>query len=179
MSKINDAGFTIPVNAEPFFEQMYGLFLPMKKKGHSYGGTMCFRYLPYWENNVFIESDCLSAKFDDDIILIGYMLDYNGYSDNAQEGWETPYYASRGEWMYQLYLGNSEKFYFWDRTTSDYVGVEEENLLSFFASAFGLIENQAETGEPATDTDFERMDKIEQLYEEGTYKQNYFRVPFL
>lgn len=180
MSKINDVGFTIPIHAEQFFEQMYGLFLPMKKTVRdleiSYGGTLCFRYLPYFEDDFFIFSECLSVKFDDDIIPIGCMFDYNGYSLNALDGWEDPYYVSSGAWCYELYLGNSGKFYFEDQVISDYVGVEAENLLLFFASAFGLIENQEETGERETDEDYERMELIEQLYKEGKYRQNYFRI---
>ena len=56
------------------------------------------------------------------------------------------------------------------------MGVEAENLLLFFASAFGLIENQEQTAEPETDEDYERMELIEQLYQEGKYRQNYFRI---
>ncbi len=148
MSKINGAGFTIPVHIEQFFEQMYGLHLPRKTQSDRtpYGGTLEFWYQDIIDyEDFFIPSECLSVKFDDDIMPIGYLLEYGGYSSNVLDGWEDPYYDSSGEWSYELYLGNSGKFYFWDRTTSDYVGVEAENLLSFFASAFGLIENQEES----------------------------------
>lgn len=179
MSKINDAGFTIPVYIEQFFEQMYGLYLPRKTKSDTtlYGGTVQFWYQDIIDcEDFFIPSECLSVKFDDEIMLIGSLLEYAGYSDNVPNGWDDPHYASHGFCCSDLFLGSSGKVYLWNLEVSDYIGVEAKNLLSFFANSFGLIEDQGEIGDTATNEDMELMEKIEQLAHEGKYRQNQFCI---
>lgn len=179
ITKINQTGFTIPINVEQFFEQMCGLHFPRKTQNttNSYGGTLEFWYQDIVDyKDFFIPSECLSVKFDDDIMPIGYMLEYDGYSSNAPSGWEDPYYKAQGCCCSELFLGSSGKVYLWNLEVSDYIGVEAENLLSFFAVSFGLIKDQGEIGDTATDEDIELMEKIENYYKQGIYKQNCFRT---
>lgn len=179
ITKINQTGFTIPINVEQFFEQMCGLCLPRKTQNttDSSGGT-----LEFWHQDIvdyedfFIPSECLSVKFDDDILPIGYLSEYSGYSSNAPDGWENPHYKAQGCCCSDLFLGSSGKVYLWNLEVSDYIGVEAEDLLSFFAVSFGLIKDQGAIGDTATDNDIELIEKIENCYKQGNYKQNCFRM---
>ncbi|MDE7400351.1 MAG: hypothetical protein K2N06_12610 [Oscillospiraceae bacterium] len=183
ISAINDSGFTIPDNVKMFYEQLYGLTLPMKKKkipADEYGGILRFRFSEKGDVQLkdwLIGAECLSAKFDDDILPIGYRMNYNGFSSSGQQinGWEDPYYRPCGAWGYELYLGSSSRIYVWDTEVSDYIGIEAENVISFFASAFGLIPDTERYYGCTSDADFARIEKIEKLWNQGQYKQNCLR----
>lgn len=183
ISAINDKGFSIPKHIITFYEQLYGLALPSKKNGgivaDKYGGTLKFKFAESGDVQLgdwLISAECLSAKFDDDTFPIGYRINYNGFSPKQQvTGWENPSYCPCGGWSYELYLGNSGKVYIWDTEVSDYLGVAAENLISFFASAFGLISDTEKSCGRTSDSDFELMEQIEVLMRQGKYKQHYFR----
>ncbi len=74
-----------------------------------------------------------------------------------------------------MHLGNSGKVYVWNTETSDYIGIEADDIVSFFASAFGLIYDMEHNYEYTTNADFALMEKIDELWIQGQYKQNYFR----
>lgn len=183
ISQIKKLGFAFPPNVQIFLEQMYGLLLPVKKlrkenlQKDVYGGVLRFRYPKIIWKDILIGSECLSVKFDDDILLIGDRLDYNGYSKSGQKinGWEDPNYKSCGAWDYELHLGSSGRVYFWDTEISDCIGIEAHDLLSFFASAFGFILDTEQIYGYTSEEDFELMEQIEKLWNQGLYKQNYFR----
>lgn len=183
ISAIHDSGFMIPENVKTFYEQLYGLMLPLKKEKiptDRYGGLLRLRFAEKGDLQLkdwLIGAECLSAKFDDSILPIGYRLNYNGFSSSGQQlnGWENPQYHPCGAWGYELYLGSSGKVYIWDTETSNYIGVEAEDIVSFFASAFGLIFDTEHNYGYTSDADFALMEKIEELWIQGQYKQNYFR----
>ena len=183
MSAIRDIGFTIPENIKLFYEQLYGLTIPMKKKkipADEYGGVLRFRFAGKGDvplKDWLIGAEFLSAKFDDDILPIGYRINYNGFSSSGQQinGWEDPHYRPCGAWGYELHLGSSGKVYVWDTEISDYIGVEAENVTSFLASAFGLIYDTEHLYGYTSDTDYARIEEIEKLWNQGQYKQNRIR----
>lgn len=181
ISAINENGFIIPENIKIFYEQLYGLIFPMKKKkipADEYGGVLRLSFSEKGDVQLkdwLISAECLSARFDDDILPIGYRLNYNGFSPGQVDGWEDPNYCPGGAWGYELHLGSSGKVYIWDTEMSDYIGIEAENIVSFFASAFGLIPDTERNYGYTSDTDFALMEKIEVLLNQGKYEQHYFR----
>lgn len=50
-------------------------------------------------------TELLCVHYDDDIMLIGYMLNYHGGSNQKIDGWEDPKYQSSEYEYYDLYLG--------------------------------------------------------------------------
>ena len=178
VSQINSFRLTLTSETKEFFHQIYGLSLPIKKaRGLGadkdiYGGVLRFKYSENGWKDLFIASKCLSLKFCDDVVPIGYMLNYNGFSSSGQQidGWEDPNYESSGAWTYELYLGNSGRIYFWDTENSDTIGIEADSLLSFFAIAFGLILDTEKIYGYTTEEDFALMDEIERLWDKGIWK---------
>ena len=175
ISQINNFRSTFTLEAKEFLHQIYGLSLPMKKTRSLgtvediYGGVLRFKYPESGWKDLFITSKCLGLKFHDDVTPIGYMLNYNGFSLSGQQidGWENPNYKPVGAWTYELYLGNNEKIYFWDSENSDSIGIEADSLISFFASAFGLIVDTEKVYGYVTEEDFELMDEIERSWNQG------------
>lgn len=180
ISAISNNRFTIPENIKIFYERFYGSTFPMKKKkipADEYGGTLRFRFSEKGDLQLkdwLIGAECLSSKFDDDILPIGYRMNYNGFSSSGQQinGWEDPNYRSCGAWGYELYLGSSGRVYVWDTEGSDYIGIEAENVISFFASSFGLIPDTERYYGYTSDTDFSEIEKIEKLWDQGQYTQH-------
>ena len=91
-------------------------------------------------------------------------MNYNGFSPRQVDGWENPFYCPSGACSYELHLGNSGRVYIWDTEVSDYIGIEADDVLSFFASAFGLIPDTERSAGYTSDIDFERMESIEKLW---------------
>lgn len=179
MSKIGRAGLTIPMQLEPFFEQLYGLCLPRKTRSDKtpYGGTVRFWYQDIIDyEDFYIPSECLSVRFDDDILPIGCLLEYGGYPENRPNGWEDPHYACRGCCCSDLFLGSSGRIYLWNMEVSDDISIEAEDLLTFLAVSFGLIEAPEVYGGIAADEDIELIERIEELVRAGKYRPNEFRI---
>lgn len=170
ISAIKDTGLPIPENIKTFYEQLYSLIFPIKKEKipiDKYGGALRLRLSE--ESDILLKdwligAKCLSARFNDDIFPIGYRLNYNGFSPRQVDGWENPFYCPSGAWSYELHLGNSGRVYIWDTEVSDYIGIEADDVLSFFASAFGLIPDTERSAGYTSDIDFERMESIEKLW---------------
>ena len=184
ISAIHEIGFSIPKSVKIFYEQLYGLTFPAKEHKTAtdleidYGGALKFKFaergnLLLWD--WLLGAEWLSDRFEDDIMPIGYRINYNGFSQNQHNGWEDPDYCSCGAWGYELYLGNSGKVYIWDSEMSDYLGIAAENLVSFFASAFGLIYNVEKSCGDISERDIELMDQIDSLMRQGRYKQHCFK----
>ena len=178
LSQISSVGFTIPSSTSTFFHQMYGLVIPMKKikenESKNNGGTIRFHYPEIGWKDVLIASECLSAKFNETIIYVGDMIDYNGFTHSNGQTWEKLDCKTSG-WSYEIYIGNSGRVYTWDTETSDCIWIEAEDILSFFASVFGLTLDSSRVYGYTSDVDLDIMDKIENLWRQGIYKQNYFR----
>lgn len=179
LTQISNIGFTIPSSIITFFYQMYGLVIPMKKikehEPHNNGGTIRFRYPEIGWEDILIGSECLSAKFNEAIIYVGSIIDYNGFTHLKGQTWENPDCKTNG-WSYEIHIGSSGRVYTWDTETSDCIWIEAEDILSFFASAFGLTFDSSRVYGYTSDVDFDVMEKIENLWKQGIYKQNYFRA---
>lgn len=181
--EIEDLNFTVPENIKEFYRQFFGLTLPSKKDSEpadEYGGALRLKFLEKTDLTLrdwLIGAECLGARFDDDVLPMGYMLDYNGYSLSGQkiDGWEDPNYPFVGAFLDELYLGSSGRVYLWGTEFSDYIAVEADSLLNFFASSFGLIPRTVQSRGYAGEEDVAVMEKIEELWDSGEYRQNYFR----
>lgn len=175
IEEIELSGFVIPQNVKELLNQLYGLRIPVKTQSlyDKYGGTIVFEVPQKWENMIS-STELLCVHYDDDIMPIGYMLNYNGIPNQRSDGWEDPKYHQRGCEHYDLYLGSSGKVYF-EFVDGDCVGLKGENLINFLANSFGLIPFQEDEVEELTDSELDLIEQIEELYDEGAYKQHYFR----
>ena len=172
IEEIELSGFTIPQNVKEVLLQLYGLRIPIKTKDpyDKYGGMIIFEIPPKWENMIS-STELLCVHYDDDIMPIGYMLNYNGGSNQKIDGWEDPKYQSSGYEYYDLYLGRSGQVYF-KFVDGDCIGLKGESLVDFFAKSFGLISFKEEVIEELSSDDFDLLEQIEELCDQGIYKQN-------
>lgn len=175
LREIKLSGFVMPQNVVDLLKQLYGLRIPIKTQDpyDKYGGTLVFEFLKKWENMVS-SSEFLSMKYDDNIMPIGYILNYNGRTNQLVSGWENPNYQSTGYERYDLYHGSSGRVYF-EFVDGDCVGLKGESLDDFFEKSFGLIPFKEDVVEELTGDDMGLIEHIDELYDQGAYKQNYFR----
>lgn len=175
IAEIELSGFVIPQNVKELLMQFYGLRVPVKTKDpyDKYGGIVIFEIPKKWESMIS-STELLCVHYDDDIMPIGYMLNYNGASNQKIDGWEDPQYQSCGYEYYDLYLGSSGQVYF-QFVDGDCIGIKGESLVDFFAKSFGLITFKEDVIEELNNDDFDLLEQIDELYDQGTYKQNCFR----
>lgn len=119
----------------------------------------------------------MSIKYNDGIVIpIGYMVNYYHSKNSLRNAWESPNSKPQGYYEeYALYLGSSGKVYF-DFPNGDLIGIHSDNFIEFLANSYGLIPYvNEEDDDELTPEDLELMEEIDDLQEQGIYRQDQFK----
>lgn len=178
IAEINNMGFSVPSYTETVLKQLYGLRIPSKTQSpyDEFGETIVFE-LPHDFSNLLSTAELLSIKYDDGIVMpIGYMLNYCDSRNSLKDAWENPNSKPQGYYeKYDLFLGSSGKVYF-DFVDGDLIGIRSDDFLEFLANSFGLIPFTHEEDDVVlTSEDLELIEEIDDLQEQGVYRQGQFK----
>ena len=178
ITEINKMGFSVPSNIETSLKQVYGLRIPSKTQSpyDEFGETIVFE-LPDDFSHLLSTAEFLSLKYNDGIVIpIGYMLNYCESKNSSIDLWENPNCKPQGYYEeYRLFLGSSGKVYF-DFVDGDLVGIRGDDFIEFLANSCGLIPYTHEADDDElTSEDLELMEEIDDLQEQGMYRQGQFK----